>query len=343
MSSNTFPHLAWMCAALLLGSMHAAAQENIATEPGMPWPVISEAEAAQILSSGGQTSAQEHRPVTSTAIPWPVISEAGALALRSAHGESGDGGGLVSVTEPGMPWPVVSEDEARRAGASPSSEPTASVAAQEVATSSEEASVTEPGMPWPVVTDADVGGGGREGTSTSSSEVAASEGTQPSVTEPGMPWPVVEAMPIQDTAPSAGVSTVQGSNPTPEARACGAEVERVAGLSPIGFRNARTGVTGGSLDHLNRIAAAIKGCSGIRVIISGHTDSLGPADINLELSRARATAVAAYFMKHGVDSRFLVTEGYGADRPIASNRTAADRAKNRRIEFKVETLATETQ
>lgn len=303
MSSNTFPHLAWMCAALLLGSMHAAAQENIATEPGMPWPVVSEAEAAQILSSRGQTSAQEHSSVISTSMPWPVISDAEALALKAAHGESGDGSTLVSLTEPGMPWPVVSEDEARRAAASPSSDTQASVAAQEVATSSEEASVTEPGMPWPVV----------------------------------------EAMPIQDTAPSAGVATVQGPNPTAEARACGGEVERVAGLSPIGFRNARTGVTEGSLDHLNRIAAAIRGCSGIRVIISGHTDSLGPSDINLELSRARATAVAAYLVKHGVDSRFLVTEGYGADRPIASNKTAADRAKNRRIEFKVETLAAETQ
>lgn len=342
MSSNTFPHLAWMCAALLLGSMHAAAQENIATEPGMPWPVISEAEAAQILSSGGQTSAQEHSSVTSTAIPWPVISDAEALALKAAHGERSDGSTLVSVTEPGMPWPVVSEDEARRAAASPSSDTKASVAAQEVATSSEEASVTEPGLPWPVVTDAEVARGDREVASTSS-EVAASEGVRPSVTEPGMPWPVVESMPIQDAAPSAGVATVQGPNPTAEARACGAEVERVAGLSPIGFRNARTGVTEGSLEHLNRIAAAIRGCSGIRVIISGHTDSLGPADINLKLSRARATAVAAYFVKHGVDSRFLVTEGYGADRPIASNKTAADRAKNRRIEFKVETLAAETQ
>jgi len=67
--------------------------------------------------------------------------------------------------------------------------------------------------------------------------------------------------------------------------------------------------------------------------IGGHTDSIGTADENLHLSKARAEAVRAYMILKGVDAERMIASGYGADRPIGDNATRDGRAKNRRIEF----------
>jgi len=67
--------------------------------------------------------------------------------------------------------------------------------------------------------------------------------------------------------------------------------------------------------------------------IAGHTDSIGVAEDNVRLSKARAEAVRAYMILKGVDADRLVAVGYGADRPIGDNATRDGRAKNRRIEF----------
>jgi len=70
-----------------------------------------------------------------------------------------------------------------------------------------------------------------------------------------------------------------------------------------------------------------------RYEIAGHTDSIGTAEDNMKLSQARAEAVRAYMILKGVDADRLAAVGYGADRPIGDNNTAAGRAGNRRIEF----------
>jgi outer membrane protein OmpA-like peptidoglycan-associated protein len=57
--------------------------------------------------------------------------------------------------------------------------------------------------------------------------------------------------------------------------------------------------------------------------------------MNLELSQKRADAVKAYLAKKGVDASKLVAKGFGQTVPVADNATAAGRAKNRRVEFKV--------
>jgi OOP family OmpA-OmpF porin len=70
-----------------------------------------------------------------------------------------------------------------------------------------------------------------------------------------------------------------------------------------------------------------------RVEISGHTDSTGEASHNLELSTQRAQAVADYLSANRIDADRLVSIGYGAQHPIASNATAEGRQMNRRTEF----------
>jgi outer membrane protein OmpA-like peptidoglycan-associated protein len=70
-----------------------------------------------------------------------------------------------------------------------------------------------------------------------------------------------------------------------------------------------------------------------QVVIEGHTDNVGPPDLNLRLSRERADAVKVALVERGVHHERLRTQGFGESHPMAPNRTRAGRAKNRRVEF----------
>jgi OOP family OmpA-OmpF porin len=70
-----------------------------------------------------------------------------------------------------------------------------------------------------------------------------------------------------------------------------------------------------------------------RVEISGHTDSQGPMDHNIELSQRRAEAVERYLIAKRLDADRFEVVGYGPTRPIASNATADGQQMNRRTEF----------
>ena len=70
-----------------------------------------------------------------------------------------------------------------------------------------------------------------------------------------------------------------------------------------------------------------------RFNIEGHTDSVGSAKLNQQLSEERAGAVRNYLIEGGVASDRLVSRGYGEDRPIASNNTREGRRTNRRVEI----------
>jgi outer membrane protein OmpA-like peptidoglycan-associated protein len=72
-----------------------------------------------------------------------------------------------------------------------------------------------------------------------------------------------------------------------------------------------------------------------RVRVEGHTDNRGGEQKNLELSKARAAAVMQYLVKQGIDPARLESEGYGATQPIVPNISPANRAKNRRVAFKI--------
>jgi OmpA-OmpF porin, OOP family len=67
--------------------------------------------------------------------------------------------------------------------------------------------------------------------------------------------------------------------------------------------------------------------------VSGHTDNVGAAALNIKLSKARADAARAYLLLRGVDAEAMIAKGYGPSKPIADNSSAEGRAKNRRIEF----------
>jgi outer membrane protein OmpA-like peptidoglycan-associated protein len=71
------------------------------------------------------------------------------------------------------------------------------------------------------------------------------------------------------------------------------------------------------------------------VQVQGHCDIVGGFDYNIDLSRRRAKSVCQYLIDRGIDTSRLKPEGYGWTKPVASNKTAAGRAKNRRVVFKI--------
>jgi outer membrane protein OmpA-like peptidoglycan-associated protein len=82
------------------------------------------------------------------------------------------------------------------------------------------------------------------------------------------------------------------------------------------------------------VAKALAAEPGLKLLIEGHTDSVGNAAHNLELSKRRAEAVKAVLVSQfAIDASRLTTAGLGATKPIDSNDTPLGRAQNRRVEF----------
>lgn len=102
----------------------------------------------------------------------------------------------------------------------------------------------------------------------------------------------------------------------------------------VQFENNRSDLRTSSYPTLDEVADYLKQRKDLRVQIQGHTDSRGSRNYNLSLSQKRADSVKAYLMGKGVAADRMETIGYGPDRPIATNATAAGRAENRRVEFK---------
>jgi OOP family OmpA-OmpF porin len=85
--------------------------------------------------------------------------------------------------------------------------------------------------------------------------------------------------------------------------------------------------------ELDKIGQFLKEFPQSKGIIEGHTDSDGSEKMNIKLSQARAESVRSYIItKFGVDGARLSAKGHGSAQPIASNKNAAGKAKNRRID-----------
>ncbi|WP_432710864.1 OmpA family protein [Pedobacter sp.] len=87
-----------------------------------------------------------------------------------------------------------------------------------------------------------------------------------------------------------------------------------------------------SYPTLDRVADLLKE-KNFSLKLSGYTDNTGPLALNMRLSKERAEAVKAYLVAHGANASRIEAVGYGPENPIASNKTAAGRQKNRRVEF----------
>ncbi len=87
---------------------------------------------------------------------------------------------------------------------------------------------------------------------------------------------------------------------------------------------------------MNKIIRAIKIFPNSRIEITGHTDSTGSDNINQSISQARAEKIGKFLIEVGELSKSRIkTLGYGESRPVATNKTAEGRAKNRRVEINI--------
>ncbi len=93
-----------------------------------------------------------------------------------------------------------------------------------------------------------------------------------------------------------------------------------------------------SMETLQKISELVALMPTQKVTIEGHTDSTGSAEINQKLSEERASTVKTYFVTQGMlDATKIETEGFGFEKPLATNKTKEGRAMNRRVDVVIET------
>jgi OmpA-OmpF porin, OOP family len=90
-----------------------------------------------------------------------------------------------------------------------------------------------------------------------------------------------------------------------------------------------------SIPELENINEFLVKNPNIEIEIQGHTDNQGEYDLNLKLSKDRATAVKKYLIDKGINQKRIATRGFGSLNPVASNATEESRRKNRRVEIKI--------
>jgi OmpA-OmpF porin, OOP family len=114
-----------------------------------------------------------------------------------------------------------------------------------------------------------------------------------------------------------------------------ANIDDAVNSRTIAFQSGSAAITKAGQKVLLALVKPLKAAGTARVSVGGYTDDVGDAKANLKLSRARAHSVVVFLTNHGVAAKTLIAKGYGEIKPIASNKTAAGRSKNRRIEFTV--------
>ncbi|KAA0019331.1 OmpA family protein [Salinicola corii] len=104
-------------------------------------------------------------------------------------------------------------------------------------------------------------------------------------------------------------------------------------LRDVNFEFDSAKLTSSAEEILDGISEKLMANDKLRIRLEGHTDSVGPAAYNKELSQRRADSVKSYLVNKGFSADNITTIGYGEEQPIASNDTAEGRAQNRRVEL----------
>ena len=104
-------------------------------------------------------------------------------------------------------------------------------------------------------------------------------------------------------------------------------------LRGVNFELNSDRLTEDSQGILNVVAESLRAHPKLRLEVAGHTDSLGRAEFNMDLSQRRAESVRRYLVEQGVAPGNLTARGYGEEMPVADNSTREGRAENRRVEL----------
>jgi len=121
--------------------------------------------------------------------------------------------------------------------------------------------------------------------------------------------------------------------PEPEAPPPPPPPKKVFVVEGVNFVSGKADITDESFGNLMVVVETMQTYPEVSFKVVGHTDDQGRKEANQKLSEARAKAVVDFLISRGISASRLEHEGRGPDQPVASNKTAAGRAKNRRIEF----------
>ncbi len=106
-------------------------------------------------------------------------------------------------------------------------------------------------------------------------------------------------------------------------------------MKGINFENGKATLLPSSNVVLDEIVKVLKDYPDVKIEVQGHTDNVGDRNANVDLSKARAESVRAYFLGKGIAEVRITAVGFGPDKPVADNKTKAGKAKNRRVEMKL--------
>ena len=118
--------------------------------------------------------------------------------------------------------------------------------------------------------------------------------------------------------------------PKPKANPCDAFAGVLDGVT---FHNNSAKLTVTAKVVLNDVSNVLATCESKQITLSAHTDSSGSAKYNQALSQRRVESVQQYLIKTGINANRIIAKAYGESRPIADNKTADGRRKNRRVEL----------
>jgi len=107
----------------------------------------------------------------------------------------------------------------------------------------------------------------------------------------------------------------------------------IVNMSDVLFDSGKATLRPGAREKLAKVAGIVLAYPGLSLEVEGHTDSVGAADYNLDLSERRANTVRAFLSQQGVSAASIVARGFGKEQPVATNGTAAGRQQNRRVEL----------
>ncbi|RYF86311.1 MAG: OmpA family protein, partial [Chitinophagaceae bacterium] len=106
-------------------------------------------------------------------------------------------------------------------------------------------------------------------------------------------------------------------------------------LNNIFFAQGEYYLRNSSFAELDRLVKMMKEYPDVEIVIEGHTDSQGNANLNLQLSYDRVNEVKKYLVSKGIAKNRIETKGWGGQKPIASNSKEETRKLNRRVEFTI--------
>jgi OOP family OmpA-OmpF porin len=112
-------------------------------------------------------------------------------------------------------------------------------------------------------------------------------------------------------------------------------VERTIILDDVLFDFDKSNIKPEGAAILDRLVAFMNENKDKKVNLAGHTDNIGTEAYNQALSERRANSARDFLVKRGVDTSRVSSQGFGESKPIADNKTREGRAKNRRVEIKV--------